>query len=115
LFPNTSRGQAGTTTATGNVFMPTTPTLAATVTISTVGFHTGVFPFSVRWFAPPIPGVLSIYAQPDAESPDPTVILVNGTIACGLAPEPDAIVLGLFAAAGLGVVVIRRRQARQAA
>jgi MYXO-CTERM domain-containing protein len=30
-------------------------------------------------------------------------------------PEPTSVVLGLFAAAGLGAVVIRRRRARKAA
>jgi hypothetical protein len=41
------------------------------------------------------------------------VILVNGTIT--IVPEPGSIVMGLFAAAGLGAVVIRRRKARKAA
>ncbi len=41
------------------------------------------------------------------------VIVQNGTL--NIVPEPSSVVMGLFAAAGLGAVLIRRRRNRQVA
>jgi hypothetical protein len=88
-----------TTTSAGFV---TADGILAFVTVDTTGIFAGTFPVSLT--------------NPDlgpsdfAVDPGNDAILVNGQ--WNVIPEPSSIVMGLFAAAGLGAVMIRRRFAR---
>jgi hypothetical protein len=72
--------------------------LLATLTIDTTGFTTGTWALSLD-----DPNVGTTDWAGSAEAPS----ITNGSIT--IVPEPTSVVLGLFAAAGLGAVAIRRR------
>jgi hypothetical protein len=91
-----------TTTASG--FVVANGTLAF-VTVDTTGVAGGVFPLGL--FNPDL-GPTDFAVNPGFDA-----ILVDGSIT--VVPEPASIVMGLFAAAGIGAVVIRRRRAKAAA
>jgi len=92
--------QGGTTTGTGTV---AADGVLAHVTIDITGWAIGVYPL---WVSDANPlfgdGLLgSAYSQQITSAADGTITIV---------PEPSSIVLGLFAAAGMAAMVIRRRR-----
>ena len=87
--------------------------LLATITVSTLGVAPGVYDFHIT---PPNVtanggGSTTFLGAGGAL----TSALTNGTITVTAVPEPTTLVLGLFAAAGLGAVAIRNRRARKTA
>jgi MYXO-CTERM domain-containing protein len=88
-------------TGTPSGFVPTG--IVALVTVDTTGIAPGTYELNL---VSPIFGPSSVSAGPEPGG------YMNGTIT--VVPEPGSVVLGLFAAAGLGAVVIRRRRARNA-
>jgi hypothetical protein len=97
---------AGTVTATG---------LLGTFTISTVGVAPGIYPlYLTKNIGVPMStwnfADVDITVIKDDFSTDETAYIEVVAI-----PEPASIVLGMFAAAGLGFVVLRRRRARKSA
>ncbi|REK05965.1 MAG: PEP-CTERM sorting domain-containing protein [Planctomycetota bacterium] len=93
---------ATTTTASGTV----DPNgILAFVEFDTTGVAPGVYPFSLT---SPLFGPSDFAAAPGSDA-----VLIDGTLT--VVPEPASIVMGLFAAAGLGAVMIRRRRNKAAA
>jgi len=72
--------------------------LLATLTVDTTGFGPG-YTINLDLNSP--------NAGPTDFAGGPTLNITNGSIT--IVPEPTSVVLGLFAAAGLGAVAIRRR------
>ncbi len=78
--------------------------ILATVTIDTTGLGPGAWPWSVG-------------PNPNSQTAPTTLFSVSGEIVpvyfdgvISVVPEPSSVVLGLFAAAGMAAVVIRRRR-----
>jgi hypothetical protein len=96
------------TTAAGTV----SPTgLLGTLQISTVGVPVGIYALNLKknvGFPQPTFNFAPTAVVRDDFTTDATAYIQ-------VVPEPTSVVLGLFAAAGLGAVVIRRRRARKAA
>ena len=84
-----------------------------TLTIDTTGFAGGVFPLQMigdgaeDGIASNFGASTFLFGQGGGVSN-----ITDGTIT--IVPEPSSVVLGLFAMAGLGAVVIRKRRARRA-
>ena len=95
-----------TTTAAGTVGPWAVSSLLAHVTFSTVGVSPGVYALRIMGMATAGGGSTTNFAivAIDANASR------NGTITVTSVPEPTTLVLGLFAAAGLGVVAIRNRR-----
>ncbi|MGD9721335.1 MAG: PEP-CTERM sorting domain-containing protein [Pirellulales bacterium] len=103
---NTAFGAAPNATSGPSADAPATGILAK-YTIDTTGINAGLWPLSLTdpfIFAATL---LSKVTGPLEAGVDYT--LVDGSLE--IVPEPSSIVLGLFAAAGLAAVVIRRRRA----
>jgi hypothetical protein len=94
-----------TTTASGFVI---SNGLLATVTFDTTGVPAGVYSWSLTGH--PDFGDTDFGTDENFDFIYPTV--TNGTLT--IVPEPASVVMGLFAAAGVGVVAIRKRRARRA-
>jgi len=92
--------QASVTTGAGTV--PGTGVLAF-VTVDISGLALGTYDFLVSGWAP-----IGFPGSDFAGSTGVTPSLIDGTIT--IVPEPSSVVMGLFAAAGLAAVVIRRRR-----
>lgn len=80
--------------------------ILATLTIDTTGFFAGSWPLSVG------PNGSSTTAPTTLFSVSGEVVpqYLDGNISIAVVPEPSSIILGLFAAAGMAAVVIRRRR-----
>ncbi|REK05964.1 MAG: PEP-CTERM sorting domain-containing protein [Planctomycetota bacterium] len=76
--------------------------ILAFVTFDTTGVPFGDYPWSLT---SPLFGPSDFAAAPGSDA-----ILIDGVLT--VVPEPASIVMGLFAAAGLGAVMIRRRRAK---
>jgi hypothetical protein len=96
---------AGTVTATG---------LLGTFTISTVGVAPGIYPLYLQKNVG-TPMSIFNFAPTAVTRADFTTDENVHYIEVVAIPEPASIVLGIFAAAGLSVVVLRRRRARKSA
>ncbi len=97
-----------TTTASGSVGPWASPSLLAHVTFSTVGVNTGVYALRIKGMATSGGGATTSFAVVALDQNASQ----NGTIT--VVPEPTTLVLGLFAAAGLGAVAIRNRRRKAA-
>jgi len=84
--------------------------LIGTVTVSTVGVALGVYDLRIVGMVSGNGGGSAMSFPGFAAS---AVSLTNGTIT--VVPEPSTMLLGLFAAAGIGAVAIRNRRARKTA
>jgi len=74
------------------------------LTVSTVGVAPGVYSFSLAG--------TDLFNGLDPETFEPFVVpLQFAPMQLSIVPEPSSVVLGLFAAAGMAAVVIRRRRA----
>jgi len=80
--------------------------LLVTLTFDTTGFGPGIWPLL---FSGTLNGDTGIGATTGVLN----LAITNGTIQ--IIPEPSSIVLGLFAAAGLAAVAVRKNRARRAA
>jgi hypothetical protein len=97
FFNGDQAASTSTTTPSGSVIANG---LLATVTIDTTGFVGGSYVLDLTG--------LNESLLPSSSFPgDPTQV-INGVL--NIVPEPSSIVLGLFAAAGMAAVVIRRRR-----
>lgn len=101
-FTAGQNANAGTTTSSGFVQAGVNGLLAQ-VTIDTTGFGPGVYPFVVSGG-----GQFALNPSEYPQAPFAADV-IDGTIT--IVPEPSSVVLGLFAAAGMAAVVIRRRRA----
>jgi hypothetical protein len=80
----------------------TTNGVFMTLTVSTVGIGPGTYPLTLD-------GTIMTWIT--SEFDEIPVPLQFGQMALQIVPEPSSVVLGLFAAAGMAAVVIRRRRA----
>lgn len=96
-----------TSTAANPTLYPIANGLLATVTFDTTGVPAGVYSWSLTSH-PFGPTDLGTDANFENIVPD----ITNGSLT--IVPEPASVVMGLFAAAGVGVVAIRKRRARRA-
>jgi hypothetical protein len=89
--------------------------LEARITIDATGLLAGTYFIHIDGALDGGGGPSDVFSGAAFDSLSPT--LINGvfTIAGIPTPEPSSIVLGLFAAAGLGMVMIRKHRARRAA
>jgi len=88
--------------------------LLATLVISTVGATPGVYDLRlITEVTGGGGGANSSFSFTGAGTTGGTSSFTNGTIT--VVPEPSSVVLGLFAAAGLGAVALRNRRARKTA
>lgn len=94
-----------TTTASGTVV---SNGLLAVITFDTTGIPAGVYSWALTGH--PLFGDTDFGTDENFDFIYPTV--TNGTLT--IVPEPASVVMGLFAAAGVGVVAIRKRRARRA-
>ncbi len=104
--------QGGTATNSGLIASAdTNGGILAHVTIDITGWGAGVYPLWVNDSNPLSGGGLTgtvLYTTGGAAL---QLASTNGSITLTAVPEPSSIVLGLFAAAGMAAVVIRRRRA----
>jgi hypothetical protein len=88
------------------------PGVLLKVTIDTTGVTSGTFALIMDETNDVFNGYSSNYSNSPPEAGDLALDfdIINGSVT--IVPEPSTVVLGLLAAAGLGLVAIRRRRAR---
>ena len=88
--------------------------LLVTLVVDLTGFEWGTF-WTISMNANNGYGATSFSKVVNGNQVNVPVDLSQSTFRIGSIPEPSSIVLGLLAAAGFGIVVIRKRRARRAA
>lgn len=85
--------------------------LIGTIFVDTTGFFTGTWELNMGGGQGPSSGFLPALTDFPPIGVGLGLTIIDGSITV---PEPSSVVMGLFAAAGLGFVAIRKRRARRA-